>query len=482
MPGTAPARGTDLHAHSASTTQSSTRGAPVGLIWGLLMAAAGAAIALWRKLRNANATPENWNMCNTAQVAVSPSVLGAPVETLVRSSVEGAEGVYCCQRSPLAHKVLTKVPSLAQWSKWYKSPLWAKNGHVHTIIASKARRTAAVEYHRTELSTPDGGTLALDRLITVRWGERPSNRQEGVTFVGPASEAWEQQNRNKPFLLLTSGLGGGSHDPYVRSMAASAAAKGWQVGIVNMRSCGGSPVTSARFFSAYRGSTCDVRQALAHCKQHFVAPGTRVAVMGWSNGGTIINNLLAEQATTHFDDAHRVDAGVTLATPLNMPGSSKHLQRWFQRHVYDRAIASNLVNNFSQAQHLFEGEVDTWDGGKCTIDSKALLQCTTIEGIDHELTRKSFGFETVADYYSHASSDQRLKDVDVPLLLLSAIDDPIAPGHCIPWHAARENQNLVMAVTKHGGHLGWCDKDDPFNGCKWVEEASLSFLGAALDH
>jgi predicted alpha/beta-fold hydrolase len=32
----------------------------------------------------------------------------------------------------------------------------------------------------------------------------------------------------------------------------------------------------------------------------------------------------------------------------------------------------------------------------------------------------------VDDYYEHASSDQRLGLVDVPLLLVNAVDDPIA--------------------------------------------------------
>ena len=35
--------------------------------------------------------------------------------------------------------------------------------------------------------------------------------------------------RLRPMLLLASGLGGGSQDTYVRSMAATAAERGWQV-------------------------------------------------------------------------------------------------------------------------------------------------------------------------------------------------------------------------------------------------------------
>ena len=43
-----------------------------------------------------------------------------------------------------------------------------------------------------------------------------------------------------------------------------------------------------------------------------------------------------------------------------------------------------------------------------------------LAGIDEAITRRCFGFETVDDYYKHASSDQRLHAVDVPLMMINA--------------------------------------------------------------
>lgn len=47
----------------------------------------------------------------------------------------------------------------------------------------------------------------------------------------------------------------------MRSMAATAAERGWQVAVINMRACGGSPVTSPRLFSVRR-SWSAIRVAL----------------------------------------------------------------------------------------------------------------------------------------------------------------------------------------------------------------------------
>ena len=118
-------------------------------------------------------------------------------------------------------------------------------------------------------------------------------------------------------------------------MAALAAERGWQVAVINMRACGSSPVTSPRLFSAYRGANDDVRTAVEHLRRTRLggrADG-RLAAIGWSNSGTIINNVLAEQATSHRDAKYAIDAAASMATPLNMPANSDNLRRPFHRQA-----------------------------------------------------------------------------------------------------------------------------------------------------
>ena len=111
-----------------------------------------------------------------------------------------------------------------------------------------------------------------------------------------------------PFLLLLSGLGGGSQDTYVRAQAAAAVERGWKVGVLNMRSCGGSPVTSPRFFSARHGSVEDVRTATTWIRTN-IQP-TSLAAIGWSNSGTIVCNALSEPDSL-------INAACCLAAPLS---------------------------------------------------------------------------------------------------------------------------------------------------------------------
>jgi len=297
-------------------------------------------------------------------------------------------------------------------------------------------------------------------------------------------------------------------------MAAAAAERGWQVAVINMRACGSSPVTSPRLFSAYRGANDDLRLAVKHLRKTRLGGGGVLAAVGWSNSGTIVNNVLAEQATTHADDPlQRIDAGCACGTPLNMPANSANLERPFHRKVYDRNLGRSLRLLWGAARDQFvdaaSGEpipVPYWDGlmrvdqldttgtglaaegsglggGTFIADDVLALEASSIREIDEALTRRQYGYASVDDYYAAASSDQRLPLINTPHLLINAYDDPIVPGSslCNALESARENPMLIMAVTSHGGHLGWCEATDPWGGPAWTERVALGFLEAALD-
>jgi predicted alpha/beta-fold hydrolase len=429
----------------------------------------------------------------------------------VRADGNRLQGVHTRAEHELSTRVLRAVPELSCWDQWYEHPPALSNGHIHTIAAAKLRKTRAVRYFRELVRTADGGTLAIDLLAGMRRRAQGDDQANGegvpipllsggalpgvsesddfTTFVNvpPPLDA------SRPMLLLASGLGGGSQDTYVRSLAVTAAERGWQVAVINMRACGSSPVTSPRLFSAYRGANDDVRTAVRHLRETRLGGGGVVAAVGWSNSGTILNNVFAEQATTHADggSAHWIDAGCTCATPLNMPANSANLQRPFHSRVYDLNLGKSLRTLWGAAREQYV-DVDTgtpvpvprWDDPSLTFvaDAKLAASARSIRELDEALTRRQYGYASVDDYYAAASSDQRLSVITTPTLLLNAYDDPIVPGGSLlgAIRQARDNPHLLMAVTSHGGHLGWCERRDPWAGPAWTERVVLGFLEAAL--
>lgn len=113
------------------------------------------------------------------------------------------------------------------------------------------------------------------------------------------------------------------------------------------------------------------------------------------------------------------------------------------------------------------------------------------------------------EYYSGSSSADSVPSVAIPLLCIQvcrtespligpsnrscraisvhnsdcmhsqAEDDPIAPAAAIPVKALELNENCILAITSHGGHLGWMRPDSPLSG-PWTDSPIFEFFDAVL--
>lgn len=113
-------------------------------------------------------------------------------------------------------------------------------------------------------------------------------------------------------------------------------------------------------------------------------------------------------------------------------------------------------------------------GGEYDIPKAA--NAKTVRDFDEGLTRVSFGFRSVDDYYSNSSSSDSIKNVSIPLLCIQADNDPIAPSRGIPREDIKANPNCLLIVTPEGGHLGWVAGDEAPFGCPWTDPIVMEFL------
>lgn len=113
-------------------------------------------------------------------------------------------------------------------------------------------------------------------------------------------------------------------------------------------------------------------------------------------------------------------------------------------------------------------------------------QARTIREFDERFTSIMFGYPSNDHYYHDASPVHRLKSVQVPMLCLNAADDVFSPSHgelcwsifssvcsrveyqarimrsflssaAIPVEAVKQNPNLALLITCHGGHIGFLE-------------------------
>ncbi|KAL8053312.1 hypothetical protein ABFX02_05G062600 [Erythranthe guttata] len=316
-------------------------------------------------------------------------------------------------------------------------PLIAWNRHVETIFASFFRSLPVVRFRRECLRTSDGGSVALD-WVSGDDRHLPSD---------------------SPVLILLPGLTGGSGDTYVRHMLLRARSKQWRVVVFNSRGCGDSPVTTAQFYSAsFLG---DISEVVEHVGKRY--PRSNLYAAGWSLGANILVRYVGQESFSC-----PLAGAISLCNPFNLIIADEDFRKGFNI-IYDKALSNSLCKIFKRHALLFEDI-----GGEYNIPLAA--NAKSVREFDDGLTRVSFGFKSVNDYYSNSSSSDSIKNVSIPLLCIQAENDPIAPSRGIPREDIQKNPNCMLIVTPKGGHLGWvAGREAPF-GAPWTDPIVMDFL------
>lgn len=333
---------------------------------------------------------------------------------------------------------------LTELKKAYKRYPLIVNRHQETIFAALFRALPNIKFRRECLRMEDGGTVALDWPIIGEAG-----CETVVTHVGQSS----------PVLILLPGLTGGSNDTYVRHLLIRAKRRGWNVVVFNSRGCADSPVTTPKFYSA--SFTEDTRHVVKYVGALF--PSSRIYAVGWSLGGNILVRYIGQEGGTC-----PLTGAVSLCNPFNLVMADEDFHKGFS-NVYDRSLANALVRIFKKHASLFECM-----GGDYNISKAASAK--TVRDFDDGLTRVSFGYKSVDDYYYNASSSHSIKDVRIPLLCIQADDDPIAPSRGIPRGEILDNPHCLLVVTPSGGHLGWVAGDEAPFGAPWTDPLVIDYL------
>ncbi|GAY64784.1 hypothetical protein CUMW_236150 [Citrus unshiu] len=383
----------------------------------------------------------------------------------------------------------TFLPALKTLSRPYSPfPVIGWNCHVETIFAAFFRSLPDVKLKRECIRTKDDGSVALDWIS----GDHQ--------LLPPDS----------PVLILMPGLTGGSEDSYVRHMLLRARSKGWRVVVFNSRGCGDSPVTTPQFYSAsFLG---DMQEVVAHVGSKY--PKAHLYAVGWSLGANILVRYLG-----HIEESHScpLSGAVSLCNPFNLVIADQDFRKGFNI-VYDKALASALCRIFKKHALLFEDV-----GGEFNIPLAA--NAKSVRQFDDGLTRVSFGFKSVDDYYSNSSSSDSIKHVRIPLLCIQSLripgmfslytfimlslalkssykammkekkwsslsfwtgsifcvikhaqNDPIAPSRGIPREDIKANPNCLLILTPKGGHLGWVAGPEAPFGSPWTDPVVMDFL------
>lgn len=263
------------------------------------------------------------------------------------------------------------------------------------------------------------------------------------------------KNDTTPIVVVVPGLTSDSASAYIKHLAFNTAKHGWNVVVSNHRGLGGVPITSDCFYNA--GWTEDIRVIVNFL--HTEYPMAPLFVVGTSIGANIMVKYLGEDG-----ENIPVAGAVAICSPWDLLIGDRFINRRLVQKLYDRALTIGL-QGYAQLHQPRYSRLANWEGIKMS---------RSIRDFDCHATSLVGKFETVDTYYRRCSSASYVRNVSIPLLCISSLDDPLCTKEAIPWDECRSNKNVMLATVKHGGHLAFFE-GIAASGLWWVR-AAVEFL------
>lgn len=309
----------------------------------------------------------------------------------------------------------------------FRPAWWLPGPHLQTLYPSLFRKRKAPPLTRERFEFADGDFIDID---------------------------WTRQTAGMRVLIL-HGLEGSLDSHYTGALLCALEQGGYSAGLMYFRGRSGEPNRLPR--SYHSGDTGDLEEVVQRIRQRH--PDTKIAVVGYSLGGNVLLKWLGEKG-----DSAGITTAIAISVPLDLHQAAlklgSGLSRIYQRHLLNKLRGSVTAK---AALHRPPFPVDR------------LQELNTFHKFDNEITAPLHGFRDVDEYYAKSSSKQFLGSIEIPTLLLQAIDDPFLPDSTLPGKDELSHA-ITMELSQHGGHVGFVTGSNPLQPRYWLEERILQHL------
>ena len=315
----------------------------------------------------------------------------------------------------------------------FSPPWWLRHRHLQTILPSLpwAYRSRPA-LHRVPLDLPDGDVTAVD-------------------WVGDSLE----QPLSTPLLVVLHGLESSARSSYARMIMDAATGRGWRCCVLHFRDCGDYPNTLPRRYHA--GETGDIRYFL----DQLVRAGQDgpIVAAGYSLGGNVLLKYLGE-----VGDNTPLTGACAVCVPLDLHACADALNRGFSK-IYQRYLLNSMKESVKRK----------FDPHTAAFDWHRTMQARTFAEFDDAVTAPLHGFRGMKEYYDRCSSNQFLKDIRRPTLIINTLDDPFMTPGVIP-HCDRLSAHVTLEISERGGHVGFVSGGTPWRPKYYLPPRIVEFL------
>lgn len=267
-------------------------------------------------------------------------------------------------------------------------------------------------------------------------------------------------------VLLFHGLGGchGSH--YLQGMQLALEKAGITSIAMDARGAGGRPNEKAYCYHA--GSTETIEALVASLQQRY--PRSPLFAFGFSIGGTQLLNWLAHSKNTALTAAAAISAPLWLKASADRLDENSMPSQRYRRYLLNGLLKDlELKRQYLLATNPVEAEP--------LVALEAFKNITTFFQFDEYINAPLHQFTGADDYYQRCSPGDQLADIQLPTLLLQAVDDPFMQPELQP--ATGQINNVSLETSAHGGHVGFV-AGTITHPVYWIEQRLLAWINHFL--
>jgi len=298
--------------------------------------------------------------------------------------------------------------------------------HIETIIPSLFRKISLTPTKKERIPTPDNDFLDLD---------------------------WHSVESDS-LIIVSHGLEGSSKSKYVIGIASYFNKKNIDVLGWNYRGCSVEMNSTPKFY--HSGATYDLETVVSHA----IRKGySKIALVGFSLGGNLTLKYIGEAPKKHKE----VISAVAFSVPLDLSAGSNEMSKP-KNKIYENRFLRKLKRKLRSKHKLMGG----------SFPLNGVEKITDLRTFDNMFTAPLHGFKDADDYYAKSSAIFYLHNIEIPTLIVNALNDPFLPEDCYPIKQLKNHKHIWFETPTHGGHVGFgpAAKD----GSYWSERRAYEFI------
>jgi hypothetical protein len=312
-------------------------------------------------------------------------------------------------------------------SSYTRPPFYLFNGHLETVVPSMFRKVEG-SYERERLELADGDFLDLDWM----------------------------RSGSKKLVVISHGLEGNSERHYSKGMAQYFFQRGWDALAWNCRGCSGEMNRLPRFY--HHGATEDIAAVI----EHAISKGyEHIVLVGFSMGGSMSLKYLGERKNSV---SQVIKSAVVFSVPCHLGASANELDKPNKKFYLNRFLKK--LEKKIRAKAIKFPDI---------ISAEGFEQIKTFRAFDNRYTAPLHGFKNADDFYARASSGPHIPYIQIPTLIVNAINDPFLPEACFPFEVAKDHNYVYLETPQYGGHVGFSLSTQEIN---WMEVRAFEFISS----